>query len=57
MASAEIRKRPIQDMRSSRWRHPDVMLVKINGETHCCPRAAYHDGKGLESVVTKMRDR
>jgi putative transposase len=35
MFAAEIRKRRIQGMRSSRWRwHLDEMFVKINGETH-----------------------
>tara|TARA_R100000322_G_scaffold124442_1_gene81207 strand:- start:16534 stop:16824 length:291 start_codon:yes stop_codon:yes gene_type:complete len=33
MFAAEIRKRRIEEMRSSRWRgHLDEMFVKINGE-------------------------
>lgn len=58
MFAAEIRKRRIEDMRSSRWRwHFDEMFVKINGETHYLWRAVDHEGEVLESFVTKSRDR
>ncbi len=45
-------------MRSSRWRwHLDEVFVKINGETHYLWRAVDHEGRGLESFVTKKRDK
>ena len=56
--SAEIRKRRIEGMRSSRWRwHLDEMFVKINGEMHYLWRAVDHEGEVLESFVTKTRDK
>lgn len=56
MFAAEIRKRQIEAMKSSRWRwHLDEMFVKINGETHYLWRAVDHEGKVLESFVTKRR--
>ena len=58
MFAAEIRKRRVQGMRSSRWRwHLDEVFVKINGETHYLWRAVDHEGEVLESFVTKRRDR
>jgi putative transposase len=55
---AEIRKRRIEGMRSSRWRwHLDEMLVKINGEIHYLWRAVDHEVEVLESFVTKTRDK
>ena len=33
------------------------MLAKINGETHYLRRAVDHEGKILESYVTKTRDK
>jgi putative transposase len=58
MFAAEIRKRRIEGMRSSRLRwHLDEMFVKINGETHYLWRAVDHEGEVLESFVTKTRDR
>ncbi|MBB3067008.1 IS6 family transposase, partial [Limibacillus halophilus] len=58
MFAAEIRKRRIQCMRSSRWRwHLDEVFVKINGVTHYLWRAVDHEGEGLESFVTKRRDK
>ncbi len=58
MFAAEIRKRRIEGMRSSRWRwHLDEMFVKINGERHYLWRAVDHEGEVLESFVTKTRDR
>ena len=56
--AAEIRKRRISGMRSSRWRwHLDEVFVKINGETHYLWRAVDHEGEVLESFVTKTRDK
>ena len=56
--AAEIRKRRVSGMRSSRWRwHLDEVFVKINGETHYLWRAVDHEGEVLESFVTKTRDR
>lgn len=56
--ASEIRKRRIQDMRSSRRRwHLDEVFVKINGERHYLWRAVDHEGEVLESYVTKTRDK
>jgi len=58
MFAAEIRKRRIEGMKSSRWRwHLDEMFVKINGERHYLWRAVDHEGEVLESFVTKTRDK
>ena len=58
MFAAEIRKRRVSGMRSSRWRwHLDEVFVKINGELHYLWRAVDHEGEVLESFVTKTRDR
>ena len=58
MFAAEIRKRRIAGMKSSRWRwHFDEMFVKINGERHYLWRAVDHEGEVLESFVTKTRDK
>ena len=58
MFAAEIRKRRVQGMRSSRWRwHLDEVFAKINGESHYLWRAVDHEGEVLESFVTKRRDR
>ena len=58
MFAAEIRKRRIEGMQSSRWRwHLDEMFVKINGEMHYLWRAVDHEGEVLESFVTKTRDK
>lgn len=58
MFAAEIRKRRIEGMKSSRWRwHLDEMFVKINGVKHYLWRAVDHEGEVLESFVTKTRDR
>ena len=56
--AAEIRKRRVEGMRSSRWRwHLDEVFVKINGEQHCLWRAVDHEGEVRESFVTKKRDK
>ena len=58
MFAAEIRKRRIEDMRSSQWRwHLDEMFVKINGEIRYLWRAVDHEGEVLESFVTTTRDK
>ncbi|MFK7746020.1 MAG: IS6 family transposase, partial [Roseobacter sp.] len=58
MFTAEIRKRRIDGMNSSRWRwHLDEMFVKINGEKHYLWRAVDHEGEVPESYVTKKRDK
>jgi putative transposase len=58
MFAAEIRKRPVQGMRSSRSRwHLDEMFVKINGKHHCLWRAIDHEGEVLESFFTVTRDK
>ncbi|MBD3678383.1 MAG: IS6 family transposase [Rhodobacteraceae bacterium] len=58
MFAAEIRKRRIEGMKSSRWRwHLDEVFVKINGERQYLWRAVDHEGEVLESFVTKTRDR
>ena len=56
--AAEIRKRRVSGVRSSRWRwHLDEMFVKINGQQHYLWRAVDHEGEVLESFVTKRRDK
>src|SRR6056297_469432 len=58
MFAAEIRKRRIEGMKTSRWRwHLDEIFVKINGERHYLWRAVDHEGEVLESFVTKTRDK
>ncbi|MCV2891310.1 IS6 family transposase [Ruegeria aquimaris] len=58
MFAAEIRKRRISGMKSSRWGwHLDEMFVKINGKRHYLWRAVDHEGEILESFVTKKRDK
>jgi putative transposase len=58
MFAAEIRKRRVEGMRSSRWRwHLDEVFVKINCEKHSIWRAVDHEGEVLESFVTKTRDK
>ncbi|MER3352916.1 MAG: IS6 family transposase [Hoeflea sp. D1-CHI-28] len=56
--AAEIEKRRVAGMKSSRWRwHLDEMFLKINGERHYLWRAVDHKGEVLESFVTKTRDK
>lgn len=58
MFASEIRKRRVEGLRSSHWRwHVDEVFVKINGERHYLWRAVDHEGEGLESFVTKTRDK
>jgi putative transposase len=58
MFASEIKKRRIEGMKSSCWRwHLDEVFMKINGERHYLWRAVDHEGKVLESFVTKTRDK
>lgn len=58
MFAAEIRKRRIEGLKSSRWRwHLDEIFVKINGKQHYLWRAVDHEGEVQESYVTKKRDK
>ncbi len=56
--AAEIRRRRVDQMRSSRWSwHLDEVFVKVNGVQHYLWRAVDHEGEVLEAYVTKQRDR
>jgi len=59
MFAAEIRCKHVDRMRGCRhWRwHLDEMFVKVNGAKRYLWRAVDHEGEGLESLVTKTRDR
>ena len=58
MFAAEIRRRRVGGMRSSRWRwHLDEVFVKINGVQHYLWRAVDHEGEVLEAIVSKRRDK
>jgi putative transposase len=58
MFAAEIRKRRVEGIHSSKWRwHMDEVFVKINGEWRYLWRAVDHEGEVLESFVTKTRDK
>jgi putative transposase len=58
MFAAEIRKRRVGQMRSSRWRwHLDEVFVRINGVQHYLWRAVDHEGEVLEAYVSKTRDK
>jgi putative transposase len=58
MFAAEIRKRRVAGVKSSKWRwHLDKMFVKINGERHYLWQAVDHQGEVLESYVKKVRDK
>ncbi len=58
MFAAEIRKKRIGRMRSSRWRwHLDEVFVRINGVQHYLWRAMDHEGEVLEAFVSKTRDK
>lgn len=46
MFAAEIRKRRVAGMKSSRWQwHLDEMFIKINGETHYLWGTVDHEGE------------
>jgi putative transposase len=56
--AAEVRKRRVSGVRSSRWRwHLDEVFLRINGQQHYLWRAVDHEGEVLESFVTKRRDK
>jgi putative transposase len=57
--AAEIRRSRVQAMRSFKHRqwHLDEVFVKTNGVKHYLWRAVDHEGKVLESFVTKRRDK
>src|SRR5919107_2619032 len=58
MFAAEIRRKRVGQMRSSRWRwHLDEVFVKINGVQHYLWRAVDHEGEVLEAFVSKTRDK
>lgn len=59
MFASDIRRQRASRMKGFRhWRwHLDEMFVKINGETRYLWRAVDHEGKVLESYVTKKRDK
>lgn len=58
MFAAEIRKKRVAGLRSSRWRwHLDEVFVRINGVQHYLWRAVDQEGEVLESYVTKTRDK
>ena len=55
--AGEIRRKRVNRMRGFRhWRwHLDEMYVKLNGETVYLWRAVDHEGKILESYVTRTQ--
>jgi putative transposase len=58
MFAAEIRRKRVDGMRTSRWRwHLDEVFVKANGVQHYLWRAVDHDGQVLEAYVTRTRDK
>jgi putative transposase len=58
MFAAEIRRKRVKGMRSSRWRwHIDEVFVKVNGVQHYLWRAVDHEGEVLEAYVSKPRDK
>ncbi len=58
MFAAEIRRKRVSGLRSSRWRwHLDKVFVRVNGVQHYLWRAVDHEGEVLEAFVSKHRDR
>ena len=58
MFAAEIWKRRIQGLKSSRWWwHWDAVFVKIIGERHYLWRTVDHEREVLGRFVTKTRDK
>ncbi len=58
MFAAEIRRKRVGQMRSSRWRrYLDEVFVKVNGVQHYLWRAVDHEGEVLEAYVSKHRDK
>src|SRR4028119_593834 len=57
MFAAEIRRKRVGQLRSSRWRwHLDEVFVRVNGVQHYLWRAVDHEGEVLEAFVSKTRD-
>ncbi len=58
MFAAEIRRKRVGGLRSSRWRwNLDEVFVRINGVQHDLRRAVDLEGEVLEAFVSKHRDR
>ena len=58
MFAAEIRRKRVGQMRTSRWRwHLDEVFVKVNGVQHYLWRAVDHEGEVLEAFVSRTRDK
>jgi putative transposase len=58
MFAAEIRRKRVGGMRTSRWRwHLDEVFVKVNGVQHYLWRAVDQEGEVLEAFVSKQRDK
>ena len=56
--AAEIRRKRVSGMRTSRWRwRLDEVFVRINGVLHYLWRAVDHEGEVLEAFVSKTRDK
>jgi transposase-like protein len=49
----------VQQLRAfSKWKwHPDEVFLKVNGKRHYLSRAVGHEGKVLQAVVTKRRNK
>jgi putative transposase len=60
MFAAEIRRKRVSGMHSSRWRwcwHLGEVFLKVNGVQHQLWRAVDHEGEVLEAFVSKQRDK
>ncbi len=57
--AAEIRRKQVQQLCVlSKWKwHLDEVFLKVNGKRHFLSRAVGHEGKGLQTVVTKRRNK
>jgi putative transposase len=58
MFAAEIRRKRVGGLRTSRWRwHLDEVFVRVNGVQHYLWRAVDHEGEVLEAYVSTTRDK
>jgi putative transposase len=58
MFAAEIRRRRVHQMRTSRWRwHLEEVFVKLNGVQHYLWRAVDHEGEVLEAFASKTSEK
>ena len=58
MFAAEIRRKRVAGLRSSRWRwHLDEVFIKINGRVHYLWRAVDQDGNVLDILVQSKRNK